>query len=143
MTAKYIGVKKVTAWEEERDGKAGYAVKYPDGYISWSPKDVFERSYFRLTEHDGSKILEFDVTRFFDRVESMTMGEKTTVAKATLINGFEMVEGSSCVDPKNYDEELGTKICLGKMRDEVWKLLGFVLQWAKSGIKPEENRLEL
>ena len=65
------------------------------------------------------------------------------MVKATLINGFEMVEGSSCVDPKNYDEELGMKICLGKMRDEVWKLLGFVLQWAKSGIKPEENRLEL
>ena len=143
MTAEFIGVKRVTAWPEKKDGKAGYAVKYSDGYISWSPADVFERSYFRLTEDDGSKILEFDVTRFFDKVESLTMGEKTTVVKATLINGFEMVEGSSCVDPKNYDEELGMKICLGKMRDEVWKLLGFVLQWAKSGIKPEENSLEL
>ena len=23
----------------------GYKVRYPDGYESWSPKDVFERSY--------------------------------------------------------------------------------------------------
>lgn len=23
----------------------GYIVKYPDGYISWSPKDVFEKAY--------------------------------------------------------------------------------------------------
>ena len=54
-----------------------------------------------------------------------------------------MIEGSSCVDPKNYNDELGTKICVGRMRDKVWMLLGFVLQWAKNGIKPEENRLEM
>lgn len=23
----------------------GYIVMYPDGYISWSPKDVFEKAY--------------------------------------------------------------------------------------------------
>lgn len=26
----------------------GYIVKYPDGYISWSPKDVFEKAYREL-----------------------------------------------------------------------------------------------
>ena len=143
MTAMYMGVKMVEAWEQEKDGNPGYAVKYEDGYISWSPKHVFERSYFRLDDPEGSSLKEFDVTRFFDTVDTQKMGEKTTVAKGTLINGFELIEGSSCVDPKNYDEELGTKICVGRMRDEVWKLLGFVLQWAKKGIKPEENRLEL
>ncbi len=45
MTHEYIGTKQVTAWEQEKDGKDGYAVKYEDGYISWSPKDVFEKSY--------------------------------------------------------------------------------------------------
>jgi hypothetical protein len=25
--------------------RAGYKVVYPDGYISWSPKDVFEEAY--------------------------------------------------------------------------------------------------
>lgn len=143
MTATFIGVKKVTAWPEERDGKAGYAVKYEDGYISWSPAAAFERSYFRLDTHDANSLVENDITRFFDSVESIKMGEKTTVAKATLINGFEMVDGSSCVDPRNYNEELGTKICVGRMRDKVWMLLGFVLQWAHKGIKPEESHLEL
>ena len=23
----------------------GYYVRYPDGYVSWSPKEVFERAY--------------------------------------------------------------------------------------------------
>ena len=26
----------------------GYAVKYPDGYVSWCPKDVFELSYLPM-----------------------------------------------------------------------------------------------
>lgn len=26
----------------------GYIVMYPDGYVSWSPKDVFEKTYRTL-----------------------------------------------------------------------------------------------
>jgi len=43
MTQAYVTTKLVAAWEEERDGKPGYAVKYPDGYQSWCPKAEFER----------------------------------------------------------------------------------------------------
>ena len=50
MTQQYIGFKVVTAWREDKDSNGtksgeGYAVKYEDGYVSWSPKDVFERAY--------------------------------------------------------------------------------------------------
>ena len=138
MESTYVGVKKVVAWESKKNGKPGYAVRYEDGYESWSPKKVFERSYFRVSNIEGNSLSENDITRFFDTVEAKKMGEKTTVTKATLINGFEMVEGSSCVDPKNYNEELGTKICVERMRDKVWMLLGFVLQWANKGIKTKE-----
>ena len=134
----YVGVKKVVAWESEKNGKPGYAVRYEDGYESWSPKEVFERSYFRVSNIEGNSLSENDITGFFDTVDARKMGEKTTVVKATLINGFEMVDGSSCVDPKNYNEELGTKICVGRMREKVWMLLGFVLQWANKGIKTKE-----
>lgn len=48
MTCDYVGTKQVTAWEEEKDGAAGYAVKYADGYISWSPKDIFEDAYINI-----------------------------------------------------------------------------------------------
>ena len=41
----YIGVKIVKAVPQEKDGKPGYKVVYPDGYVSWSPKDVFEKAY--------------------------------------------------------------------------------------------------
>lgn len=44
----YIGVKVVKAEPQEKDGKAGYKVVYPDGYVSWSPNDVFEKAYREL-----------------------------------------------------------------------------------------------
>lgn len=31
--------------EDENPEDRGYLVKYPDGYISWSPKGVFEEAY--------------------------------------------------------------------------------------------------
>ena len=48
MTQQYVGTKQVTAWEQEKDLQPGYAVKYEDGYISWSPKAVFEAAYLSL-----------------------------------------------------------------------------------------------
>ena len=41
----YIGVKIVKAEPQVKNGKPGYKVVYPDGYVSWSPKDVFEEAY--------------------------------------------------------------------------------------------------
>ena len=36
--------------EQPHNVRGGYAVFYPDGYVSWSPKDVFEEAY---RETDG------------------------------------------------------------------------------------------
>jgi len=51
----YVGTKIILAEPQTKDGKDGYKVVYPDGYISWSPKDVFENAYRKLT--DGEKKL--------------------------------------------------------------------------------------
>jgi hypothetical protein len=48
MTRHYVGIKIVEAWEESRDGEPGYAVKYSDGYTSWSPKATFEEANLPL-----------------------------------------------------------------------------------------------
>lgn len=48
MSQEYIGTKQVTAWPELKDGLTGFAVKYADGYTSWSPKDVFEQAYIGI-----------------------------------------------------------------------------------------------
>jgi hypothetical protein len=57
VTQDYYGTKRITAWRSpkmievggEKVIQEGYAVKYVDGYISWSPKDVFEAAYQPIT----------------------------------------------------------------------------------------------
>lgn len=55
-------------------------------------------------------------------------GDKTTILKATLPNGFVIVESSSCVDPKNFDMSIGEQICMKKLEDKIWELEGYKLQ---------------
>lgn len=42
---KYFGVKFINAEPQQQHGRDGYKVTYQDGYVSWSPKDVFEQAY--------------------------------------------------------------------------------------------------
>nr|AKH46030.1 hypothetical protein B739_1374 [uncultured marine virus] len=150
----YIGVKLIKAkpinridynkfrgWklhDDENGADEGYMVTYPDSdnYVSWSPKEIFDKSYFQL--EDESKISHNDVVGFIDPVGQIsTVDEKTTLLRKDTITGFRFYETSSCVDPKNYDENLGTKICDEKIIDKMWGHLGFVLQWAKNGLTNE------
>lgn len=118
----------------------GYRVRYPDGYESWSPKDVFERAYLPVTINpdlrtEAPSISQQMVDDFIRETEVITMGGKTTVVRAILRNGFEVVESSVCVSAENYDEALGAKICMEHIKDKVWMLLGFLLQTAVHGVK--------
>jgi len=45
MTHDCYSTKRTTVWPEVRDGEAGYAIKYQDGYISWCPIATFQRDY--------------------------------------------------------------------------------------------------
>ncbi len=38
------------------ENKSGYCVEYPDGYMSWSPKDVFEAAYREISEGEKELI---------------------------------------------------------------------------------------
>lgn len=49
----YIGCKVIKAEPQGKDGKDGYKVVYPDGYVSWSPKDVFENAYRELLPEEA------------------------------------------------------------------------------------------
>ena len=62
---------------------------------------------------------KFDVTTVFD---------KCTVVTAKLPNGFVITESSACVDPSNYDKELGFEICKEKIINKIWELEGYKLQ---------------
>lgn len=63
----YIGAKIIRAQPMGRmmfengtideNDEPGYMVEYPDGYRSWSPKDVFENAYRRVTDDEAKLTL--------------------------------------------------------------------------------------
>lgn len=56
------------------------------------------------------------------------VGQKTTVVVLTLKNGFEVIGSSACVDPNNYNEEIGKQYARKRAIDKVWELEGYSLQ---------------
>mgnify|MGYP000857310196 CR=1 FL=1 len=156
MMKQYIGTKMISATPAIRKGgkvyeegepiprsmgpsEEGYKVVYQDGYSSWSPKDVFEKAYLPVETNpklktDAPSISQKMVDDFIVSHDTMTIGGKCTVVRAVLRNGFAVVESSECVSAENYDMKMGEEICMERIKNEVWKLLGFLLQSAVHGI---------
>ena len=131
----YVGVKLVQAEPCVQDGREGYRVIYPDGYESWSPRGVFEAAYLCIGD-DPTRITREAVIDFIGTdctAEDMDDG-KTTLCKVNTKTGFVLYEASSCVDPANYDTNEGISCGMKRIEDEIWKHLGFVLQWARNGL---------
>lgn len=145
----YVGVKLIKAkpmtfgeyralrgWDvpEGKDpNEMGYMVEYqPDGYQSWSPVEVFEKAYFKLEKSDS--ITQLDVDEFSGGMLAQQLDEKTVHVRCETPTGFVLHETSSCVDPANFDMEIGAKCAGDKIKDKVWSHLGFVLQWARFGL---------
>lgn len=55
-------------------------------------------------------------------------GKPSTYVTVRMKNGFTLRESTTCVDPANYSEEIGKKICLGRIEGKIWNLLGYDLQ---------------
>ena len=116
----------------------GYLVKYPDGYVSWCPKDVFERQGFEL--EDGASITDGDIRKFTNlgyksanTIKSHS-GKPVTLIECEYPTGFVAFKTSAPVDPKNYALNVGAQICMNQLDSALWSHLGFMLQWARCGI---------
>jgi len=80
-----------------------------------------------------------------DRVAGMQtfkVGEKTTICLLKLHNGFEVIGSAACVNPEEYDAEIGTKIALQDAMDKVWELEGYRVQCEASPF-PEKKLVEV
>lgn len=76
-------------------------------------------------------VTEKDVVENMQEVLCRTVvefGKPTTYVTVKMKNGFTVRESTTCVDPKNYSEETGKKICLEKIKQKIYFLLGYTLQ---------------
>lgn len=53
---------------------------------------------------------------------------KQCLVVAKLPNGFTVVGESACVDPSNYDEEIGEELAKQRIEERLWELEGYKLQ---------------
>lgn len=133
---------KYRGWDMPKDEDPetqGYLVHYSDDYCSWSPKDVFEKSYLEVEDNEqlpsGVSIGPKMVKGFIKEMIIDKIGDKTTMVRVVLLNEFEIIETSSCVDANNYDEMIGVQVCMKKIEDKIWSYLGFMLQTAWKGVE--------
>jgi len=123
---------------DEDPGEPGFLLKDNIGLEIWHPKESFEDQSFHI-EAINNTITQADVDSMIADTFVKTIGNKTTFMQVTLRNGFTLEETSSCVDPANHNEAMGAELCLGKIKDKIWFLLGFLLQSALYGFDRRES----
>jgi len=55
-----------------------------------------------------------------------TKNGNCTIVAMTLPNGYTLVESSGCIDPDEYDHELGISLCKEALRRKVWQMEGYL-----------------
>jgi hypothetical protein len=68
VSVKAIHAVECEAWKDfkgHQKGDSGYKIYYPDGYISWCPKEVFEKQYLKLESE--KEVKDNDVRNYIYR----------------------------------------------------------------------------
>lgn len=73
-------------------------------------------------------------------VQVRTEFGKCTVVTVRLRNGFILTESSACVDPANYDAELGKRLCLQHIENRLWELEGYACRRGRTRSAPWNAR---
>lgn len=95
----------------------------------------FQAIDVKLEDSAGDVLKENDIKRFIKDIENVKVGTKTTNTTLTCLTGFEVHGQAACVKPENFDLNVGANYARIKAEDKIWEGLGFVLQWAKYGLK--------
>lgn len=75
-----------------------------------------------------TKVTEEQVMNMIAEEFTYKLGEKTTCVLLKLKNGFEVIGTSGCVDPANYDHEIGKGYARKRAVEKIWELEGYKLQ---------------
>lgn len=77
----------------------------------------------KVTQEQIDNIIAHSKLKGFHRVH-----DKQCIIVAELPNGFTVVGESACVDPANYDEQIGFDLAVEHIKKRLWEFEGYVLQ---------------
>lgn len=83
------------------------------------------------------KVTPDSIKAKIDKVEYLVMpGTTVTLCNITMKNGYSVRGESACVDPRNFNEEIGKGIAYKQAFDKLWPLEGYLLAEKRSQVKP-------
>lgn len=74
----------------------------------------------KIPEEKIVKIIEDSTVHIYDEFDNCT------VVVMQLPNGYVLVESSGCIDPAEYDHDLGVDCCMKALERRVWQLEGYL-----------------
>jgi len=72
--------------------------------------------------------LEFIESKIKDKKFIILEDGRTTICNLYLENGFTVRGESACVDPVNFNKEIGEEIAFLNAKEKIWLLEGYLLQ---------------
>jgi hypothetical protein len=66
--------------------------------------------------------------QYITKKQFTIMGEKTTVCCITVYNGHEIIGTSACLDPKDFNADIGELLSYERALEEMNKFFGFLEQ---------------
>lgn len=121
-----LGVKLIK--QRDEDGELGIEEAVTAGQISLV-NDLMVKAK-KKEQKVKNTIAKEEIDSILERTQ-FTVEEfhgKCTVVVAKLPNGFILTESSACVDPANYDVNIGIEICKDRITNKIWELEGYLLQ---------------
>lgn len=88
-----------------------------------------ERCAEKLEASPAPRVTKEQIDSRIDTVTTSKLpwSETVTVCEIKLDNGFSVRGESACVNPENYDEEIGNKIAYDNAYRQLWAFFGFLL----------------
>lgn len=80
-------------------------------------------SSIRVKKEDINKLIENS------QMEFHVFWEKEMVCSFRLENGFTVIGRAACVDPANFNLDIGKELCFEDAIKQLWQLEGYRLQW--------------
>lgn len=114
--------------------KGDYIIKGVKNEFYPCKPDIFKVTYEKVDSKYNKEDLIEQYSHIYGKVKSIffsKVGEKTLVCLIKLENGFEVVGTSACVNPEDFDLEIGEYYSLKNALDKVEELEGYLMQEAR------------
>ena len=82
----------------------------------------------KMKDRPGETVtMDYMESRITETTYQVLPKSTVTLCNIVIDNGYSVRGESACVDPKNFDEEMGKKIAHDNAMNKLWPLFGFAL----------------